>query len=212
MERKIKQPTVSAVIHLAVCYRVGLYNLQDILRSFKQFCPGTEVHVHYGQIDQVHHDVLENPVALGLVAYPRHQPGLAIVPYRKEPLMLICHPQHPFATRSSITAAMLKGQPLIAWNEIPFFSSIQNKPLISRHLQEPRHRFKEVELVKRSVEMNVGVTLLPVATVVDEVAQQRLAAVPFENGRLVEPLAAIYRKCRKPPTAVKQFVDFLKAR
>jgi DNA-binding transcriptional LysR family regulator len=49
----------------------------------------------------------------------------------------------------------------------------------------------ELDGVKALVERNVGVALLPLATVRREVAERRLAAVPFENGAHTEPLAAV---------------------
>jgi DNA-binding transcriptional LysR family regulator len=51
--------------------------------------------------------------------------------------------------------------------------------------------FNEVEMVKQAVERDVGVAVLPTATVVSEVANHLLAAVPFEDGRHAEPLAVI---------------------
>ncbi len=46
--------------------------------------------------------MLSNVVDLGLVAYPIKDPKLEIVGFRKDPLVLICHPQHPFAKLKSI--------------------------------------------------------------------------------------------------------------
>jgi hypothetical protein len=38
----------------------------------------------------------------------------------------------------------------------------------------------------------------------------RMASVPFENGRHIVPVAAIRRKRRKPPPALRQFHQFLR--
>ena len=60
------------------------------------------VHVEYRRANQVYEDVLSNVVDLGLVAYPAKDAKLEIVPLRKDPLVLICHPQHPFAKQKTI--------------------------------------------------------------------------------------------------------------
>jgi DNA-binding transcriptional LysR family regulator len=52
--------------------------------------------------------VLENDVDFGLVCYPRRLPGLAVDPFRHERLVLVCHPQHPLATRITVTVPDLK--------------------------------------------------------------------------------------------------------
>jgi DNA-binding transcriptional LysR family regulator len=61
-----------------------------------------------------------------------------------------------------------------------------------------------------AMERNVGVAVLPTATVVSEVANHLLAAVPFEDGRHTEPVAMIYRKNRKLTAAMQNFIQALK--
>ncbi len=43
-----------------------------------------------------------------------------------------------------------------------------------------------------------------------EVAAQRLAAVPFADGGLTEPLAVIHRQKKRLTPAMKKFIAFLK--
>ena len=75
---------------------------------------------------------------------------------------------------------------------------------------EPRHVFNEVEMVKQAVERDVGVAVLPAATVETEVANRLLAAIPFEDGRHTKPVAVIYRKNRKLTPAMTNFIQTLK--
>jgi DNA-binding transcriptional LysR family regulator len=93
---------------------------------------------------------------------------------------------------------------------MPWAVFLKKIPGTQRHLFEPRHEFNEVEMVKQAVEKDVGVALLPEATVSSEVAGQLLAAVTFEDGRYAEPLAVIYRKNRKLTPAMKSFIQALK--
>jgi DNA-binding transcriptional LysR family regulator len=67
-----------------------------------------------------------------------------------------------------------------------------------------------VELVKRMVEMDEGVAILPEALVRPEMADHRLAAVPFAAGGCTEPLAVIYRKKKKLTPAMNHFINVLK--
>jgi DNA-binding transcriptional LysR family regulator len=75
-------------LELAACHRIALHHLPETLRRFQQTHPLTEIQVQCGRIEHVHRLVRRNVVDLGLVAYPQRLPGLAIVPYRSEPLML----------------------------------------------------------------------------------------------------------------------------
>ncbi len=60
--------------------------------------------------------------------YPRRLPGLAVDPFRHERLVLVCHPQHPLANRTTVTVPDLKGCPFVAWNEIRWSPFLRNVP------------------------------------------------------------------------------------
>ena len=64
--------------------------------------------------------MLGNVVDLGLVAYPVRDQKLEIVSLRKDPLVLICHPQHAFAKLKSIKLKNLNGQKFVSFErDIP---------------------------------------------------------------------------------------------
>jgi DNA-binding transcriptional LysR family regulator len=212
LEQRMQQAreTTADIIELAACFSIGLHQLPPFLRQFRRDFPGIKVHVRYGHIDRVHELVRERAVDLGLVAYPRRLPELFIEPVRREPLVLVCHPQHPLAVLPAATLADVKGHPLVAWSEIHRDSILKSVPVAEHPLFAPRHEFNEVEIVKQAVEMNAGVAILPAATVASEVAHHLLVALPFEQGRLFEPLAVIYRDKRRLTPAMQNFIQALK--
>src|SRR5260221_1547042 len=89
---------ISGTIRVATIYSVGLHDLPPYIKKFLKSYPTVNVHVEYRRANQVYDDILSNVVDLGLVAYPTRDARLEIVPLRKDPLVFICHPQHPFAT------------------------------------------------------------------------------------------------------------------
>jgi len=209
-QMQLARETSANIFELAACFSFGLHQLQPILRQFRQAFPRIQIQVRYEHIDRVHELVLHNEVDLGLVAYPRRRPGLAIERVRDERLVLVCRPQHRFAGRPAVPLTALRSLPIIAWQEIPWVSFLKKVPDSQRHLFEPRHVFNEVEMVKQAVERDIGVAVLPAATVVSEVANRLLAAVPFEDGRHTKPVAVIYRKNRKLTPAMTNFINALK--
>ncbi len=70
--------------------------------------------------------------------------------------------------------------------------------------------FDNIETVKRAVEIDAGISIVPQGTVIQEVAKQTLAAVPMEDGDFYRPLAAIYKKNKVLSPAMKQFLALLK--
>src|SRR2546423_6550606 len=101
---------ISGTIRVATIYSIGLHDLPPYLKKFLKAYPTVNVHVEYRRANQVYDDVIGNVVDLGLVAYPQRDPKLEIYPLRKDPLVLICHPQHPFARNKTIKLKTLTGQ------------------------------------------------------------------------------------------------------
>ena len=197
-------------IRLAACHSIGLHQLPPFLSRFTGRFPDIRIHLRYGLIDGVHHDVQENEADLGLVCYPRRRPGLVVDLFRHERLLLACHPQHPLAARPAVAPAELEGQIFVAWNEIRWSPFLSRIPDCRRHLFEPRHEFDQVEMVKGVVQNGDGVAILPESTVQADVAGGLLAAVPFTDGGCTEPLGVIYRRAKKLTPAMKTFIHELK--
>ena len=70
--------------------------------------------------------------------------------------------------------------------------------------------FDNIETVKRAVEIDAGISIVPQGTVMQEIAKQTLAAVQVEDGEFYRPLAAIYKKNKVLSPAMKQFLALLK--
>ena len=75
---------------------------------------------------------------------------------------------------------------------------------------QPVMEFDNIETVKRAVEIDAGIAIVPQGTIIQEVAKQTLAAVQFEDAQFFRQLAAIYKKNKVLSPAMKQFVAILK--
>jgi DNA-binding transcriptional LysR family regulator len=202
---------ISGTIRLATIYSIGLHDLPPYIKKFMKVYPTVNVHVEYRRANQVYEDVLGNVVDLGLVAYPVKDAKLEITPLRKEPLVLICHPQHAFAKLKNIKLKALAGQKFIG-----FEPDIPTRKALDKILKEYDvnvnnvMEFDNIETVKRAVEIDAGVSIVPEGTVAQEVAKQTLAAVVLEDGAFFRPLATIYKKNKVLSPAMKQFLTILK--
>lgn len=202
---------VSGSIRVATIYSIGLHNLPPYVKKFLKNFPTVSVHIEYQRANQVYEDVLGNVVDLGLVAYPTKDPRLELVPFREETMTLICHPGHPLARSKSVQLAQLQGQKFIG-----FEHDIPTRRAIDRILREADievkmvMEFDNIETVKRAVEIEAGVAVVPVGTVVEEVAKQTLISVPFTKPLPQRPLAVIHRRSKVLSPAMKRFIELLK--
>jgi LysR family transcriptional regulator, transcriptional activator of the cysJI operon len=202
---------ISGTIRVATIYSIGLHDLPPYLKKFLKSYPTVNVHLEYRRHNQVYEDVLSNVVDLGLVAYPSRDPKIELVPLRKDSLVLICHPQHPLAKHKSVKLALLAGLKFVSFEpDIPTRKAI-DKVLKDHNVEvQTVMEFDNIETVKRAVEIEAGVSLVPQGTITQEVAKQTLAEVKIDGVELVRPLAAIYKKNKVLSPAMKQFLAILK--
>jgi LysR family transcriptional regulator, transcriptional activator of the cysJI operon len=202
---------ISGTIRVATIYSIGLHDLPPYIKRFMKSYPTVNVHVEYRRANQVYEDVLSNVVDLGLVAYPIKDSKLEIIPLRKEPLVLVCHPNHPFAKQKTVKLKALAGQKIIGFEpDIPTRKALDK--ILKEYGVEVKHvmEFDNVETVKRAVEIDAGISIVPMGTIGQEIAKQTLVAVPIEDGDFFRPLAAIYKKNKVLSPAMKQFLALLK--
>jgi LysR family transcriptional regulator, transcriptional activator of the cysJI operon len=202
---------ISGTIRVATIYSVGLHDLPPYLKKYLKTYPTVNVHVEYRRANQVYEDVLGNVVDLGLVAYPQKDSKLEIVPLHKDLMVLICHPQHPLAKSKSIKVKELAGQKFVSFEpDIPTRRAIDR--VLREHGVPVQHamEFDNIETVKRAVEIDAGLAIVPRGTVSQEVAKQTLAEVRFEDIEIYRPLAVLYKKNKVLSPAMKQFITLLK--
>ena len=202
---------VSGTIRVATIYSVGLHDLPPYLKKFLKAYPTVNVHVEYRRSNQVYEDVLGNVVDLGLVAYPQKDARLEVVPLRRDMLVLICHPDHPFAKVRSIKLSEIAGQKFIGFEpDIPTRKAIdkilKERSISVQHVME----FDNIETVKRAVEIDAGIAIVPHGTIVQEISNQTLVEVKIEGEEFFRPLAAIHKKHKVLSPAIKQFLTVLK--
>ena len=129
---------------------------------------------------------------------------------RSSGFVLICHPKNSLAKCRSIKLADIAGQKFIAFEpDIPTRKAIdkilKQQTVTVQNVME----FDNIETVKRAVEIDSGISIVPETTIVQELAKKTLAAVEFQDGEFFRPSAAIYKKNRVLSPAMKQFLAIL---
>jgi DNA-binding transcriptional LysR family regulator len=205
------QDVISGNIRVATIYSIGLHVLPPYLKKFLKSFPTVNVHVEYRRPNQVYEDVLGNVVDLGLVAFPARDAKLEVVQLRKDPMVLICHPQHPFAKLKSVKLKALAGQKFVSFDkDIPTRKALdkvlKDYNINVQHVME----FDNIETVKRAVEIDSGVAIVPHETIRQEVANQTLACVQIEGNECYRTLGVIYKKNKVLSPAIKHFITLLK--
>ena len=202
---------ISGNIRVATVYSIGLHDLPPYLKKFIKAYPTVNVHVEYRRADAVYEDVLGNVVDLGLVAFPQKVPNVEIIPLHKYTMVLICSPQHPLAGRKTVKIKDLSGHKFIGFEaDMPTRRAI-DKVLRDQHITVQHvMEFDNVETVKRAVEIDAGVAVVPHSTVIQEIANRTLVEIKFDGVDMDRPWAVISKKNKVLTPAMRQFVEVLK--
>jgi len=146
-----------------------------------------------------------------LVAFPVKQRQIEALPFRNDKLVLITHPNHPLAKQGTeVELRELAAQRFIGFDpDIPTRKAVDQIFRDNRLEIEPVMEFDNIETVKRAVEIDHGIAIVPQATVLQEVKQGTLTMLRFKGREFTRPLAILHRKGRVLTPAMKKFVETL---
>ncbi len=202
---------ISGTIRIATIYSIGLHELPPYIKRFLHDYPSVNVRVEYRRSNLVYEDILHNSVDFGLVAFPLKHRQIEAVPFREDQLVLITHPEHPLARRGTqVQLSEMGGLKFIGFDpDIPTRKAVDQIFRDNKIEIEPVMEFDNIETVKRAVEIDHGVAIVPQATVQREAQQGSLRMLPFKEKNFTRPLAILHRKGRVLTPAMRKFIDTL---
>ena len=215
-ERLIREVRTSAtavrgVLRVGTIYSVGFYLLAPYVRRFIKAYPQVNLQVEYARWNRIYEAVLSGEMNLGVVAYPEKHRSIEVTPLASEELVMACSPDHRLAGRKRIDPRDLNGEKFVA-----FEKNVPTRRYIDRLLKRNRvevsvvMEFDSVETLKRAVEVNAGVSILPRGTVASEVEAGDLAFASFRDpGAWVRQLGILRRRGRVPSPAERMFLSLL---
>ena len=203
---------ISGTIRISTIYSIGLHELPPFIKRFLVDFPSVNVRVEYRRSNLVYEDILHNSVDFGLVAFPVRTRQIEQLPFRDDRLVVIAHPNHPLAkfAVSGVELKQLAGQRFIGFDpDIPTRKAVDQIFRENKLDIEPVMEFDNIETVKRAVEIDHGIAIVPQATVLQEQQQGSLVVIPFKNKEFTRPLAILHRKGRVLTPAMKKFIETL---
>lgn len=205
------QNVVTGAIKVVTIYSIGLHELPPYLKKFLKKHPTVNVSVEYRRATQLYEDIISGMADIGLVAYPQKDPRLQVTSLAEDMLVLICHPDHPLAQKPRVKLSEIVSHKFIAFEpDIPTRRAI-DKILRDRNVEvDHAMEFDNIETVKRAVEIDAGISIVPRSPVSQEVAKKTIAMVEIEDEQFYRPLAAVHKKNKVLSPAMKEFLALLK--
>jgi DNA-binding transcriptional LysR family regulator len=205
-----RQMAANTEVRVAAIYSVNLRAMSQCVRRFNELQPQARVKLEYLHPSRVRERVLNDEVDLGILSFPQGRRDWTVIPWRNEPMVLACHPQHRLARLKTVAVKQLAGESFVG-----FDPDLVIRKKIDGYLRKQGVEvkvgltFDNVEAVKRAVEVGSGVAILPQPTLEHEVQANTLTAVPLSPPDFVRPLGIVCRRSRRLSANTRAFIDLL---
>jgi LysR family transcriptional regulator, transcriptional activator of the cysJI operon len=204
--------SVSGRMRIASVHSIGLHELPPFLKIYRQKFPEMDVTLEFLRSAQVYQSVLDGGADLGLVAFPAKRKGLEVESFWRDRLVLICHPGHRLGTRERIRLKDIDGERFVSFSyDQPTRKAIDHLLAVDGVKIQIAMEFDNIETVKRVVEIESGVAIVPRAAVKEEVRAGTLAAVEITGADMWRPLGLVIKKSKALSPGQSAFISLLRS-
>src|SRR5260370_27294158 len=160
----------------------AVHTLLPLISRFRQRFPDITIDVRRVPARQIAVEVQQGSLDFGALTFHPSEEGLCEIPVGSDELVLLVSPHHELAKRRQVSMAEVAAHPVVAHNDP---SPARERVL---RLFEEHHiplnmviALPSLDGIKRAVELNLGVALLPRRCAITEIASGPLGAVPISG-------------------------------
>jgi DNA-binding transcriptional LysR family regulator len=201
---------VEGEVRVVSIYSIGLSEMSRLQDEFSVRFPNAQLHVDYLRPQKIYEALLADQADLGLVSYPEPTKELAVIPWREEEMVVAAAISHPLASKAVLLPADLDGQDFIGFDE-----DLSIRRELDRFFRDQgieirlAMQFDNIQMIKEAVALGSGISILPARTMLAEVEQGRLIAIPLHAPELVRPVGIVHRKRKRFNRAAQSFLELL---
>lgn len=205
-----KQETMEGNIRIAAIHSFGMYEIGDFLSSFMKDYPKIHIHLEFRRCDEIYSLLLTERIDIGVVAYPEKRTRVETLPLGQDELVLIVDKNHRFWGKKSINLADIHNEPFVAFEE-----GLPTREAIDQMLEEKdiqvniRMTNDNIYTLKKVVAAGIGVSIVPVSSVDEEVLGGVLSRVKIRDMNLTRPLSLLKLKKNTLSPPIEVFVSQL---
>jgi DNA-binding transcriptional LysR family regulator len=190
----------------AAASNVGVFLLPPPIASFAA-ASGVGVEPWIGSNPEVLRRLEEGMADVAAVEWWDGRTGFAATVWRREQLLVIVAPDHPWATRGSVAPAELDGETILGGETGSGTGTVLRQALgaLADRL-DIRSGYGSTEAVKRAVRAGHGISIVLAASVVDELQSGRLRAVELRKTALEKRISLVVPEGLPPTSMAMAFV------
>ena len=204
------QGVLEGNIRIATVHSIGMYEMGDFLSSFMKAFPKVHIHLEYRRFDDIYNMLLKESIDLGIVAFPEKRTKIETIGYSEDELVLIAAKNHRLNARKTVLLKQIDGLPFIAFDEGVPTREATDEIFRERGISvDLRMTNDNIYTIKKAVEANIGVAIVPASSVDEEVHQGTLGRFKIRDASLRRPLALLKLKKTKFSKPLEIFMERL---
>ncbi|MBI2379956.1 MAG: LysR family transcriptional regulator [Gammaproteobacteria bacterium] len=213
MEHAVRELTgeVSGVLLIGASTTVAEYLLPPLLGHFKREYPDVQIRLKVSNTEGIVGLVENNLVDLGFIEGTVENSSFSVQICHDEELVVVVPPGHALAGHAGVAPSELTGYPWICREE-----GSGTREIIAHYLQDNGMHYADLnvvmelgspEAIKGAVEADMGISVMPSATIAKELKLGTLRSVPLAPA-LKHPLSFIYKKQKFHVRALDELLTF----
>jgi DNA-binding transcriptional LysR family regulator len=181
--------------------------LLPVISVYRVRHPHIKIEVKRDLASRIPSEVLKRDVEIGIVSFRPNDPALQSLAVATDELALIVAPGHPLAGKKIVSVRELGVESFIAHNvRSPYRERVVETFEKHRTPLNISMELPTLEAIKRFVEQEMGVALVPRLAAQAEIERGQVVAIPVREMRLERKLYLIYRKGAKLSHAARAFL------
>jgi len=189
----------------------SIHALLPALDRYRKAHSLIHIRVHRVLSSEVPREVLNHQLDIGVISYVPKERELEAVEFYRDSLVLVVWPGHRLARRKEVSVTELGAETFIAHIvESPYRQDVMQ--MFARYKTPLRMdvEMPTIESIKRCVEMEKGVAIVPHMCVEREVARGDLRELRIRQMKIGRVLYLVYRRDRPLSAAARALVDLIR--
>lgn len=207
----LKKGEARGPFRVGASYTFGEYILPHLIARFSALHPKVHTGVYIGNTRTIMQKVANEELDFGIIeGMSQHVPGVEVTPFAEDAVVVVAAHDHPLTREEHVTAERLEREHWII-REVGSGTREATDQVFRMYGIRPRSmaEYSSTQVIKESVEVGLGITILSRWAIRKELRWKTLAVVPFGDRPFTRKFSFVRRKSEFRTKAAELFREFL---